>query len=371
MIKKIIFLSMFLAVQFATPLSFYFPDFGAQKLSMQIEQAQDMLEMCALIKTELAEYDQKVQQHILDYCLACSVELEDFVKAKILIKSGANPNTRGFRHSRAMGSSKSLLMERAECGSAAQVKFLLKYGGHTGDRDSRGAHVWHHAVNNRQFNNACAIFRALADQADNQADSEPGGTEPGNINYPGAYGDTALHEAARSAKLFFVRELVLLGADINAQDDKGFTPLDTILDRVRWGDLEHGHKRDYIPVIQFLCERGARSDYYSMPDFLRESDILPEENRVCMQEAQQFLVPRDRVRAQKEEGRVWRSGPRFLGRKYGDGGADNYQSEDEGGCEGIGDAYVLLEDGLDGAQGQDVRVSGRGKKSSERTCVIM
>lgn len=347
MIKKLVFGSILFATQIAAPLSFYFSDSGAQKLSQQIAQSTDTQELHTLIKAELAEYDKKVQQHILDYGLVHAIEQEDFNKAKILIKFGANPNTRGFRHSRATGSSKSLLMERAQYGSAAQVKFLLSHGAHTKDRDSRGAHVWHYAVNNPQFNRASAIFRALADRAREDL---------GDINYPGAHGDTALHEAARSAKLFFVRELVRLGANINAQDDKGFTPLDTLFDRMRWGELEHGHKKDYVPILLYLYERGARADYYGnspnglpngLPDFLRESDLLSEENIARIEEARRFLVPRDQACIRIGKKRGWRAAAR---RFFGGGDGGNYDSNDAQ----AGEAYLLLEDAQDGGCGEEV-----------------
>jgi ankyrin repeat protein len=72
------------------------------------------------------------------------------------------------------------------------------------------------------------------------------------VNDRGQYGSTALHYAVRGGKLPLIRLLLERGADVNALDDDGLTPL-LHLSKTR-------SKADPIPVMELLAKKGVDLD---------------------------------------------------------------------------------------------------------------
>ncbi len=81
-----------------------------------------------------------------------------------------------------------------------------------------------------------------------------------DINAQGDGESTALHQAARIQDLELCKFLIANGADVNAQDRRGQTPLFELFDRwaISPANIQWAEKRQAaFPVLQLLLENGA------------------------------------------------------------------------------------------------------------------
>jgi ankyrin repeat protein len=93
------------------------------------------------------------------------------------------------------------------------LAFLLKRGARIDERDSHGASALYIAISNKNFELALNLLKSGAN---------PNG--PVQTYIDGVGNQTPLHRAIGSPMV--VEALIKYGADVNAKDDKGRTPLD-------------------------------------------------------------------------------------------------------------------------------------------------
>lgn len=159
-----------------------------------------------------------------------------FECTKILLEHGANVNAKG-------GNLHTALHAAAGVGNLKIIRLLLEHGA---DVNARGGHDRYTALHAAVSGHAPDVIKLLVE---NGAD-----IDAHEIDFEGAHGPTALCEAARLGRIHMVKNLVELGADVNAKWKEG-----TILRTARKYQFQMPY-RDYTQVIAFLLERGARDD---------------------------------------------------------------------------------------------------------------
>jgi ankyrin repeat protein len=148
------------------------------------------------------------------------------------------------------------LFEAVEGRDPNKVKRFLRIGANVNARNSRGRTPLHIAAEKSDVGIARLLIEYGAD-----------------VNARDEEGRTPLHIAAENGYINVVRLLVEKGADINARDNEGFTPLHLALDALVEEDysemsgslpvypflfpLRDKTEKNIAEVIRFLIERGA------------------------------------------------------------------------------------------------------------------
>ena len=167
----------------------------------------------------------------LELSLFQAMAYDDENEIAQLLKAGANPNKKAFANA-------SLPLEMAEKYSV--VKLLLEHGASPTSKDRYGDTPLHHAIFKKDANKIIEFY------IENGAD----------VNAKGTLGRTALHRAVtlyietkeKEKMLNIIKLLVRAGADINSQDEDGYTVLISAVVNER------------VKLVELLLQLRARVD---------------------------------------------------------------------------------------------------------------
>ena len=74
-----------------------------------------------------------------------------------------------------------------------------------------------------------------------------------DVNEPGAFNLAPVHFAAMQLHLKLLRELIARGANVNAKNNQGHTPLLMLINNGYW----FVHKEKMLPIVEELLKSGA------------------------------------------------------------------------------------------------------------------